>query len=342
VVYAAAMVHTGIKPAVKVTDRPTCVGNWCVNNYSRSYAGTVDLATALARSYNTIPVQLTTAIGKGNNKAGRVAVIEMARRLGLGDLRDMTSLPIGSTEVTVVDMASAFAVFANGGKRARAYAVIEVRNSQNALIYELPRPEVRNPQIIPASVAADMNYMLNKVTEEGTGRRALLPGIKTAGKTGTSDEYKNAWFVGYTGNYTSAVWFGNDDATPTSNMTGGSLPAQTWHDIMEYAHTDIDLKPMYGIDVEPAKPAGMAANVPVPKAKPGSADLQASVRNTRLSRKGAQAVQELETLFRNEVERQRSAEAPGPQGQPGTPQTPARRASFQPLTGAGTAVTRLN
>lgn len=343
VVYAAALIHTGIKPSTKVTDRPTCVGNWCVNNYSRSYAGTIDLTTALARSYNTIPVQLTTAIGKGNNKAGRVAVIEMARRLGLGDLRDMTSLPIGSTEVTVVDMASAFSVFANAGRRSKAYAVIEVRNSQNAVIYELPRPELRNPQIIPASVAADMAYMMNKVTEEGTGRRALLPGIKTAGKTGTSDEYKNAWFVGFTGNYTTAVWFGNDDATPTANMTGGSLPAQTWHDIMEYAHIDIDLKPLYGVEVEPAKPAAVAANVPVPKAKPGSGEAVAVVRNTRLTRRGAQAVQEIETLLRSEAGRHRSAEA-APAPAPAQPTAPAapRRAAFVPLTGTGASITRLN
>lgn len=306
IVYAAALVHTGMKPASRVTDRPTCVGNWCVNNYSRSYAGTTDLATALARSYNTIPVQLTTFIGKGNNKAGRQHVIDMARLLGLGELRDMTSLPIGSTEVTVMDMASAYAVFANGGKRARGYAALEIRNSRDQVIYQPPRPEERNPQIIHSAVAADMNFMMNKVTEEGTGRRALLPGVKTAGKTGTSDEYKNAWFVGFTGNYVGSVWFGNDDSSPTENMTGGSLPAQAWHDIMQYAHTDIELKPMYGVETAvPARgfqPAAQAAG----GAKSPQQDAAVAARGARLSRRGALIIQDIETSLREQADKPRA------------------------------------
>ena len=303
-VYAAALVHVeSMKPTTRVTDRPTCVGNWCVNNYSRSYAGTTDLSTALARSYNTIPVQLTTAIGKGNNKAGRVAVLEMSKRLGLGDLRDMTSLPIGSSEVTVADMAAAYSVFANGGKRARPYAALEIRNSRDQVIYQPDRPEVRNPQIIPSSVAADMNFMMNKVTEEGTGKRALLPGIKTAGKTGTSDEYKNAWFVGFTGNYVAAVWFGNDDSTPTENMTGGSLPAQAWHDIMVFAHTDIDLKPLYGVETEGGSRGFQALNAPVPAARPAATDALLATRGARLSRKSAQVITNIENTLRNVTDR---------------------------------------
>ncbi|MCA0423478.1 MAG: PBP1A family penicillin-binding protein [Proteobacteria bacterium] len=300
VVYAAALQHVeGMKPSTRVTDRPTCVGNWCVNNYSRSFAGTTDLATALARSYNTIPVQLTTAIGRGNNRAGRGLVIDMARRLGLGDLRDMTSLPIGSVEVTVADMAGAFAVFASGGKKARPYAALEIRNSRDQLIYQPARPEIRNEQILASSIAADMNQMLNKVTEEGTGRRALLPGVKTAGKTGTSDEYKNAWFVGYTGNYVGAVWFGNDDSTPTENMTGGSLPAQAWHDIMEFAHTDVDLRPLYGVETEGGTRSFQTVNAPRPAARP-SADAAASrTASVRLSRRSAQVISNIESTMRS-------------------------------------------
>jgi len=311
VVYAAALVHTGMKPSAKVTDRPTCVGTWCVNNYSRSYAGTTDLATALARSYNTIPVQLTTFIGKGNNKAGRQQVIEMARLLGLGDLRDMTSLPIGSTEVTVIDMAAAYAVFANGGKRATPYAALEIRNSRDQVIYTAPRPDVRNPQIIHSAVAADMNFMMNKVTEQGTGRRALIPGVRTAGKTGTSDEYKNAWFVGYTGNYVGSVWFGNDDSTPTENMTGGSLPAQLWHDIMQFAHTDIELKPLYGVETDAPARGFQSVQAPTPTARPDQ-DL-AAIRGMRLTRKGALVISDIESKLREAADKPRAA-LPQPSG----------------------------
>ena len=300
VVYAAALQHVeGMKPTTRVTDKPTCVGNWCVNNYSRSYAGTTDLSTALARSYNTVPVQLTTAIGKGNNKTGRGLVIDMARKLGLGDLRDMTSLPIGSVEVTVIDMAGAFGVFASGGRKARPYAALEIRNSRDQLIYQPDRPEIRNEQILASSIAADMNQMMNKVTEEGTGRRALLPGIKTAGKTGTSDEYKNAWFVGYTGNYVGAVWFGNDDSTPTENMTGGSLPAQAWHDIMEFAHTDIDLKPLYGVETDGGTRTFQAVNAPRPGTRPGAEPVVNRGTGVRLNRRSAQVLSNIESTLRS-------------------------------------------
>ena len=307
VVYAAALVHSGMKPSTRVTDKPTCVGDWCVNNYSRSYAGTTDLATALARSYNTIPVQLTTAVGNGSNKAGRALVLEMAKRLGLGDLRDMTSMPIGSSEVTVIDMAAAYSVFANGGRKAAPYAALEVRNSRDQVIYLPERSEIRNPQVIPTQVAADMNFMMNKVVDEGTGKRAHLPGIKVAGKTGTSDEYKNAWFVGFTGNLVGAVWFGNDDASPTEEMTGGSLPAQAWHDIMAFAHTDIEIKPLYGVQGDGGRRDQIAAG-----ASPNRNDPAVDIgpRGARLSRRGAQILGDIETNLRSAAEKSRAMHTP--------------------------------
>jgi penicillin-binding protein 1A len=326
IVYAAALEQVGMKPATRVTDRSTCVGNWCVNNYSRSYAGTTDLTTALARSYNTIPVQLTTALGRGNNRAGRQAVLEMAKRLGLGDLRDMTSLPIGSAEVTVIDMAGAFAAFANGGRQARPYAAMEVRNSRDQVIYTPEKLEAR-ARVLPATVASDMNYMLTKVVEEGTGKRAALPGIKVAGKTGTSDEYRNAWFVGYTGNYVSAVWFGNDDMSTTENMTGGSLPAQAFHDIMQFAHIDVELKPLFGINgdqIARGPAAGLAGADKIPT------DVSQAQRNARLTRKGAQAIGDIEAAMRQGLDRRGATLAPAAPG-------------FAPLESAsGPGMTRLN
>lgn len=326
VVYAAALVHAGMRPNTRVTDRSTCVGNWCVNNYSRSYAGTTDLTTALARSYNTIPVQLTTAIGQGNNRAGRRLVIEMAKRLGLGELRDMTSLPIGSAEVTVMDMATAYSVFANGGRKVRPYAAVEVRNSRDQVIYAVEKLESR-PQILPPQVAADMNYMMTKVVEEGTGKRAILPGIKVAGKTGTSDEYRNAWFVGFTGNYVSAVWFGNDDSSPTENMTGGSLPAQAFHDIMEFAHIDVDLKPMYGVAPDTARREQVVVTAAGPKSAT-SGDANIAQRSARLSRRSSQVITDIESTLRTTIEKRSSAlDLP----------TSPHSTGFQPVESASTA-----
>src|SRR5205807_224296 len=131
-------------------------------------------------------------------------------------------------------------------------------------------------QAIPASVASDMAGMMSHVVSEGTARRAALDGIPTAGKTGTTNAYRDAWFVGYTGNFTCAVWYGNDDYSPTNRMTGGSLPAQTWHDIMVAAHQGVEVKEIPGIGMgtklppTPATPATIASGAPkILETKPG-------------------------------------------------------------------------
>ena len=152
-------------------------------------------------------------IGKGNAKAGRAVIVDTAKRMGLTHpLADSSSLPIGAAEVTPIDMAASYAVFANGGKRADPYAAWEVRNSAGDVIYRHDR-DTPPKQVLDTRVVQDMNFMLNKVVEEGTGKRAALEGIPVAGKTGTTNGYKDAWFVGYTGNLVASVWYGNDDST---------------------------------------------------------------------------------------------------------------------------------
>jgi penicillin-binding protein 1A len=166
-------------------------------------------------------------------KAGRAKITEVARRFGLkAPLPDTPSLPIGADEVTVLEHAVAYATFPNKGKSVTPHAVLEVRTGAGDLVWRFDRDGKKPLQAIPASVAADMAGMMSHVVSEGTARRAALDGIPTAGKTGTTNAYRDAWFVGYTGNFTCAVWYGNDDYSPTNRMTGGSLPAQTWHDIM--------------------------------------------------------------------------------------------------------------
>ena len=127
------------------------------------------------------------------------------------------------------------------------HAVLEVRSGAGDLIWRWDRDGKKPVQVITPQVATDMNMMMNKVVEEGTARRAILDGIKAAGKTGTTNAHRDAWFVGFTGNIVLGVWYGNDDYTPMQQMTGGSLPAQTWHDIMAFAHQGIELKQIPGL-----------------------------------------------------------------------------------------------
>ena len=260
-VYTAALEAGLYKPSTIVTDAPVCIGNWCPNNYGRSYSGSMPLVTALAKSINTIPVRMSLALGKGNAKIGRAKIIEMSHRMGLTtNLEDTPSLPIGAGVVTVLDMASGYAVFANGGKRAKPYSTIEVRNGHGEVIWRHDS-EAPPQQIIAPSVIADMNFMLQRVVEGGTGGRARLPGLIVAGKTGTTNAYRDAWFVGFTGNLVASVWLGNDDYTSTRNLTGGVLPAQIWHDTMAPILVGTEQKPLLGIDVKPgAAEKPVAAN----------------------------------------------------------------------------------
>ncbi len=246
-VYATALMN-GFKPTSIVVDAPICIGNWCPQNYSGGYSGSMTLTHALMQSINIIPVKLSIALGKGNPKIGRAKIVETARKMGLRTpLPDTPSLPIGADEVTVLDHAGAFATFPNGGKAVPPHAILEVRTANGEIVWRFDRDGKKPVQVIPAQVASDMNMMLNQAAEAGTGRRSILDGIRSAGKTGTTNAYRDAWFVGYTGNFTCAVWFGNDDYAPTNRMTGGSLPAMTWKAIVSYAHQAVEQKPIPGV-----------------------------------------------------------------------------------------------
>lgn len=265
-VYAAALLSGRFKPASMVVDSPICLGNWCPRNYGGSFAGRVPLSVALARSLNTVAVKLSVDIGDGRGawdkaKSGRAKIVDLAHRMGLTTpLNDTVSLPIGAGEVKVIDQTAAYAVFANGGMSAPPFAAIEIRNSAGDVIYRREADGPKREQVLPRSVVADMVSMMTGVVNAGTARRAILPGIPTAGKTGTTNGFKDAWFVGYSGNYVAAVWYGNDNYLSMNNMTGGSVPAQTWHDIMSYAHQGIDLKTLYGAATapDPAAAAGLS------------------------------------------------------------------------------------
>jgi penicillin-binding protein 1A len=174
--------------------------------------------------------------------------------------------------------------------------VLEVRTGAGDLVWRFDRDGKKPLQAIPASVASDMAGMMSHVVSEGTARRAALDGIPTAGKTGTTNAYRDAWFVGYTGNFTCAVWYGNDDYSPTNRMTGGSLPAQTWHDIMSAAHQGVEIKEIVGVGAgtklpAPAASALIAANgaPKPPEIKPGPPPI--------LTKRGADILVRVEKLL---------------------------------------------
>src|SRR6202012_5122102 len=252
-VYTTALLN-GFTPKSVVVDGPICIGNGCPKNYGHSYSGSVTLTQAITNSINVVPVKLSIAIGqklapKSPNpaKIGREEIVKTARKFGItAPLPDTPSLPIGADEVTILEHAVAYATFPNKAKSVTPHAVLEVRTGAGDLVWRFDRDGKKPLQPIPASVAADMAGMMSHVVSEGPARRAALDGIPTAGKTGTTNAYRDAWFVGYTGNFTCAVWYGNDDSSPTNRMTGGALPAQTWHDIMTAAHQGIEIKELPG------------------------------------------------------------------------------------------------
>jgi penicillin-binding protein 1A len=288
-VYATALATGTIKPTSIVVDSPVCIGNWCPKNYSGGFSGSMTVTHALVRSINVIPVKLSIQLGNGNPKIGRAKIRETAKAMGLRTpLPDTPSMPIGADEVTVLDHTGGYATFVNGGKAITPHAILEVRTGNGDLIWRFDRDGKKPVQVITPQVANDMNMMMSKVVEEGTARRAQLDGIRAAGKTGTTNAHRDAWFVGFTGNFVCGVWYGNDDYSPMGQMTGGSLPAQTWKEIMAYAHQGIELKQIPGL--APQQPT--APRVADNKKEP--ADIRPI---SALTRRGAEALVRVERLM---------------------------------------------
>jgi penicillin-binding protein 1A len=310
-VYLTALLTGKFHPNTTILDAPICIGDWCPHNFGNSYAGAIPLIFGLVHSLNSVAVRLSIDIGEaypvpGHNnvfesaKRGRAKIIETARKMGISTpLIDTVSLPIGADEVTAMDMAGAYATFANGGKRVHPFAAAEIYNSRGDLIYRHDRDTPPPPQIFPPGPILDMVSMMKHVVEDGTGRRAQLDGIDVAGKTGTTNGFKDAWFDGYTGNYVGIIWFGNDDDTPTNNMTGGSLPAATWHEIMQYAQQGIDLKPLPGDQLPSVAPA-------TPPTTPNVAATDAPQRPPSLSRRSADVLAAIEETAKS-IESQRAS-----------------------------------
>jgi penicillin-binding protein 1A len=226
IVYLAAF-EAGLEPSTIRTDKPIQIADYKPENYGHSYSGPITLRRALIRSVNTVAVQLLTEVSAER-------VIAAARRLGIeSPLRNEPSLALGSSEVSPLELTGAYGAFATGGLLARPYMVVEVRSVDGRLLYR--RESEPQPRIIDEEKALWMNAMLHGVVEWGTGTGARVPGHEVAGKTGTTSEFRDAWFVGFSAEYVACVWVGNDDFTPMREVTGGRLPAQIWSRVMRAA-----------------------------------------------------------------------------------------------------------
>ncbi|MGE0211398.1 MAG: transglycosylase domain-containing protein [Parvibaculaceae bacterium] len=241
-VYLTAL-EQGMTPDSMVLDEPITIGDWSPENYKRKYLGAVSMRKALALSLNTVAARLAVQVGPKN-------VIDTAHRLGIAsNLVDNASIALGTSEVTVLEMAAAFAPFANGGNAVTPYVVTRITSRDGKVLYE--RKGDGLGQVMNLWEVGAMNDMLRAVVQTGTGTAAQVPGHDIAGKTGTSQEYRDSWFVGYSAQLIAAVWAGNDDNSPTKRVTGGSIPAAIWTDVMGPAHASLMPVPLPG-DMAPS------------------------------------------------------------------------------------------
>lgn len=225
-VYLAAL-EGGMSPLDTRTDGPVDINGWSPTNYGNEHFGTVTLATALTHSINTITASLAQEVGIST-------VVDAAKRCGItSPLEQNASIALGTSEVTPLELTTAYATFANGGIRVNPYFVTSITDGAGKVLYiRKPPPQKR---AIAAHVDRDLVAMLHQVMTDGTGRGAALPGRQAGGKTGTTQDYHDAWFVGFTTDYVTGVWVGNDDSSPMKRVTGGSLPAHIWRAAMTAA-----------------------------------------------------------------------------------------------------------
>ncbi|MGE0753899.1 MAG: transglycosylase domain-containing protein [Alphaproteobacteria bacterium] len=228
-VYLAGL-EAGLTPSMLVEDQPITIhqptGDWSPKNYSHTYEGIISLKEAVTRSLNTVAVQVS-------ERVGRDRVIEMARRLGItADLQPLPSIALGATETTLLELTAAYAHMAAGGAMLEPYGIIEISTVSGKSLYK--REGGVNGRALSGNTVGMMNEMLANVVCCGTGARAAI-GRPAAGKTGTTSDYRDAWFIGYTPQLAAGVWVGNDDNSAMKKVTGGTLPAPIWKAFMSAA-----------------------------------------------------------------------------------------------------------
>lgn len=236
-VYLTAL-ELGLTPEAVRVDSPLKIKGWTPENYSRRYGGPMTLTDALAHSVNTVAVRLGVEVGPVN-------VVQTAKRMGItSPLAPNPSVALGTSEVTPLELASAYAPFANGGMIAKPYIVRRVTTTKGEVLYNR-RPEAPQ-EVVDIERVGMMNAMLSETVRSGTAKSASLPGWPAAGKTGTSQDFRDAWFVGYTSHLVTVVWLGNDDNSPTKKASGAGLPVAVWSRFMTAAHAGAAVSPLPG------------------------------------------------------------------------------------------------
>ncbi len=229
--YAAAL-ENGFTPGTVRIDQPTEIGNWAPENYTRRYRGPMTVREALKLSINTIAAQITAEVGPAQ-------VAALANRFGIkSELRPEYSLALGSSEVTLLETTHAYSVFANEGLLRPTHLITEIRNTSGSPLYS--RRTVAGRRVYPVPYARQMTSMLRDVIDSGTGHGARLGKRQAGGKTGTSQDYRDAWFIGFTSQMTTGVWLGNDDNSSMRKITGGLLPVDIWKAYMRDAHKGLN------------------------------------------------------------------------------------------------------
>jgi penicillin-binding protein 1A len=237
-VYLTALEH-GLTPDTVREDAPIAVKGWKPENYEHQYWGPVTLTQALANSLNTVSVRLTLEFGPD-------AVIRTAYRLGINSqLEPNASIALGTSEVSPFELVTAYTTFANGGFAISPHVVESIRTADGKILYQ--RSAQPLGRVVDAHYVGMMNTMMQQTLLSGTARGASLPGWQAAGKTGTSQDYRDAWFIGYTSHLVTGVWLGNDDDSPTKRAVGGGLPVEIWSRFMKVAHAGVAPTPLPGL-----------------------------------------------------------------------------------------------
>jgi penicillin-binding protein 1A len=238
-VYLTAM-EAGHTPQEMTVDEPITIGDWQPRNFENKFLGPMTLETAFAQSINTVAARLA-------NQIGTVNVAATAHRLGVtSPIQTAPSMALGAVEVTPIEMAQAYSAFSNGGYLTKAYGIERIRTASGQVLYDHNLSPPPRAQVIAQPALSEMIEMMRQVVAAGTGTRAAVAGFDLAGKTGTTSDYRDAWFIGYTGGFTTAVWTGRDDNTPMRGVTGGGPPAEIWHAFMAQTLPRLGAQPIPG------------------------------------------------------------------------------------------------
>lgn len=239
-VYAMAL-EQGLTPQSIVVDAPINWGGWAPHNNNNRYIGAITLETALTYSINTVAVRLAYEVLHRNI----MPIYNLVKSMGLGGIiLKHKTMVLGTSSMTTLDQATGFNVLANGGIAGNRHIFLKVSTPSGKILWQYHPANMH--RVLSSRSTAYLNQMMTQVVERGSGRRAAIPGLAIAGKTGTTQAFRDAWFVGFSGNFATAVWMGNDNDKPTKRLFGGILPAIIFHKIMEAAHKTVKLQPLFG------------------------------------------------------------------------------------------------